>query len=197
MPKIDEATLGAYLNKLMRDKLGPYLDWKPPTIENHAGPFAPAVFDRFNQKRQKIVAACTDMLAQRTDGEIQILVHESMDDPNEIAKEWHSFLRAEIAELNNSEPPWYAGGFGHPDHVADFEYWAQSPHFTCHEAVLLSLGVEPDIITEVELTKMTESVAKGVDLWGTLKYLTRRRSQFDRRFSVSQFQSRITPGELF
>ena len=125
MSKLNEAWLGAQLHKLMTDKLGQYFDWKPPLIEDYVGPCNPEVLDKFNKYRQEIEDACKEMLVCLPDDDVLILFDSNLDDPGKVRKKWHSLQRNEIGRLEKNQPPWFARGFGHPDHVADFEYWGQ------------------------------------------------------------------------
>jgi len=197
MSELNEAWLGAQLQKLMADKLGQHLEWKPPSIQDYVGPYNPNAFTKFNEYRQLVEDACREMLARLSDDEILILVDGKLNDPDEIGKEWHSLQRDAIGRLNRKQPPWFAGGFGHPDHFADFAYWAQIPHFTNHEALLLSLGVEPDRFTQDRIIKMSISLEKGTDLWETLRYMLRRRDQIERQFPTNVHRNRIDPKKLF
>lgn len=197
MSKIDEATLGAYLNNLMRDKLGPHFDWKVPKIQNFVGPYDPLAFEKYDRRRKEVVYACQQLLAGLSDVEILVLVDNRSDDPNEIRDDWFACQRNEIHALQKMKPPWYAGGFGHPRFLADFTYWAQVPHFTYHEALFLSLGVEPTHISPDDVLGMVGSLEKGVDLWEPLRYMLRRREQVTRQFPSHSRAGRISPNELF
>ncbi|WP_073194991.1 hypothetical protein [Roseovarius marisflavi] len=137
------------------------------------------------------------MLSRFSDDDILILVNHGMDDPNKIRDGWFTHQRSEIRIIEKKQPPWYAGGFGHPDYIADFAYWAQVPHFTNHEALFLSLGVEPSHFSEDAVRKMAVSLSKGVDLWDTLRYMLRRRDQISRKFPMFSGAGRIRPKELF
>ena len=197
MSKLDEATRGRYLNRLFKDNLGRHLDWVRPVLQNHIGPYQPSAFNKYENTRKHIFDACTEMLRRLSDEEISILADHRMDDPEEIRSEWHSFQQDEIYRLNKTEPPWYAGGFGHPDHIADFEYWAQVRHLSKHEALFLSLGVEPDHISPDEVKEMATSLGKGGDLWEALKYMLRRREQIERQFPDYVCHGEIEPEQLF
>jgi len=58
-------------------------------------------------------------------------------------------------------PNWMLGGFGHPEYVADFEYWGQMAKFELHEALLLSVGIEPRHVEERDID--FESDTEGGD----------------------------------
>lgn len=197
MSKANEALLRATQRKLMKDKLGPHSEWTLPDIQNHVGPYNPGVFTTYNKTRQQVVAACEEKLAGMADLEILILGDDKLDDHDDIRSEWHSCQRNEINRLQKKLPPWFAGGFGHPDYIADFKYWAQFKHFTNKEALLLSLGVEPDRFTQDEIFSMSTSLEKGTDLWETLRYMLRRRDQIERQFPNARHRNQIDPKLLF
>ena len=197
MAKIDEATLGLYFSKLMTSKLRAHLDWEKPVLDNFAGPYDPAAFSPYDNKRQQIVDECRAKLATYSDSSISVLINRSKDDPNDVVKEWRNFKVNEIYDLDKRKPPWYAGGFGHPKYVADFDYWAQSRFFTNHEALLLSLGVEPKHFDEKSIVTLSEKMRRGVNLWEPLVYMVRRREQIERHFFRAVHQNKIDPKALF
>lgn len=198
MPKLDEPTRGLLLSKIMKDKLGPHLDWTMPAIEDVVGPHDLTPFRDYDERRRAIIRSCIDKLRTFSDDGIQILTEDRLDDPDEVAKEWNGFLRTEIHRLDRSEPPWYACGFGHPGYKADFVYWSQSPYFTLQEAVLLSLGVEPSSISEGTVEKLAaKDDEEQQKLWAPLKYLLRRREHMQRQFRRGSSRVQISPKELF
>ena len=161
------------------------------------GPFEPENFEEIYGLRNEVVEDCCKHLADYTDRQFLELVSSDPLAPNAIERDWQRFKEAEIVKMTRSDPPWYAGGFGHPDYTADFEYWSQSPYYTNQEALLLSLGVEPKHFTEQQLDKMQERADKGVDLWPSLQFMLRRRVQFDRQFPRKFEFGRIYPRDLF
>ncbi len=194
---MSEAILGATRNKLMKDKLGSHFQWTPPNIENRVGPYNPDVFKRYEEERQRVVAICEEKLAGWCDLDILTLGDAEFDAPDDISSEWHSFQRDEIDRLEKMQPPWFAGGFGHPEYIADFEYWARIPYFTNDEALLLSLGVEPLSFTQDQIIDMQVSLEKGTNLFEPLRYLLRRRDQIERQFPTFVHPNHVDPKPLF
>jgi len=129
--------------KLLSDKLGRLLNWKRPEIVRITGPFIPDAFDAFDEQRRETIELCQDRLVQFSDEQIALLRGRQTKDQTHLFRAWDSFASGEISRLRNSRPPWWAGGLGHPDFFADFDYWARMPHFTVPEAVSLSVGLEP------------------------------------------------------
>lgn len=198
MPKLDESTRGLLLSNIMKSKLGPHREWTMPAIEDVVGPYDLTPFRLYDERRQAIVKSCIEKLRTFSDEGILILSEHRMDDPDEVGNEWNGFLRREIERLSRTEPPWYACGFGHPDYEADFVYWSQSPYFTLHEAVLLSLGVEPGSISEDTVeTLAARNTEEQENLWEPLRYLLRRREQMLRQFRRGSSRVQISPRDLF
>nr|WP_323780132.1 hypothetical protein [Amylibacter sp.] len=173
------------------------MDWVIPNIEDTVGPFDPTAFDNYNTEKQQAVDACVQKLNHLTDTDLLILIERPDEDPDEVVNAWTRFARRDIERLGRDPIPWYIGGFGHPDYVADFEYWAQSPYYSAHEALLLSVGVEPTHITEQDVSRFAQSIEQRKGLWEPLVYLVRRKQQFDRKFPPRIGSHRVRPVELF
>ena len=197
MTKLNESERGLHLSNILDKKLGKLRDWTAPKIMNSTGPFNPEIFDQFDTRRREVVEACEAKLAAYSNDQIDELVFSDPISPNRIERDWKNFMRAEIDKLGKSEPPWYAAGFGHPDYIADFSYWAQTSYFSDHEALFLSLGVEPKHFDENQVEKISQRVARGDNLWPTLHYMLRRREQMSRQFPRYSTHGQISPKELF
>lgn len=178
--------------RLLSAKLGGLLDWKKPEIENAVGPYDPTPFDQFDARRLKIIAQCVDQLRRYTDEELHLLLADREDDDLGTLEKWRAFLRVEIAKIGR--PPWYAGGFGNPAYVADFQYWCSMPKFTIDEAVLLSVGVDPSHFENSGLfARDTKDWSK---LWPAIQFLMRRREQFRRQFDPYLMDDPVEPDEF-
>jgi hypothetical protein len=129
--------------KLLSDKLGRLLNWQPPQLTKTVGPFFPEAFDEFDRLRKATIARCQHFLAAYSDEQIALLRGRRSKDHADLFRIWDAFAAGEISRLRNSRPSWWAGGLGHQDFVADFDYWARMPHFTVPEAVSLSVGLDP------------------------------------------------------
>ncbi|UWR09967.1 hypothetical protein [Sulfitobacter mediterraneus] len=197
MTQSDQFDRSSHTERLLKRKLGTLPDWIPPKIVRSVGPFEPEIFDEILERRTEVFTACREKLASLTDAEFHSLISSDTLRPNQFERDWERFKEAEIEKMQQIEPAWYAGGFGHPAYAADFEYWSQSPHYTNHEALLLSLGVEPKHFTERQIDTMEETVKKGTELWPSLHYMLRRREQFRRQFPWQFDASRINPQNLF
>ncbi|MDW3222783.1 MAG: hypothetical protein R8G34_07830 [Paracoccaceae bacterium] len=126
MAQSEQARNPAAFKALMEEKLGRHLDWSQPNLQNYVGPYDPKVFEEYELYRSEVVGLCGEKLSSFSNTDFLILAHSNFDDPNDVRSEWRSFARDEIGKLNKACPPWFAGGFGHPEYAADFEYWAQN-----------------------------------------------------------------------
>lgn len=140
--------------QLLKAKLGALLTWQKPALVRTVGPFDPAAFDPFDAKRQALITECVDKLADYADDQIArtaevVASHrmgfltEPRDSRKDVGREWQDLLVSEIASLLRKTPDWYLGGFGHPDHVADFDYWTKMSSFNLAELTCLSVGIDP------------------------------------------------------
>ena len=180
MTSSSNPTLDPARHELLRAKFGRYLDWRVPLIENTVGPFDPSVFDRFDARRRSLVDSAVSKLLSYTEEEIEVLAAPGRRDaPPKV--DWGNFLDHNLYRLKESEPPWYAGGFGHPDHVADFEHWCKMPRFTVEEAVYLSIGIEPGHLAE-KFDRRGRNRDERATAWPTLIFLFRRHEQLNRQF---------------
>jgi len=181
MSDIDESQRGLILSKLMDDKLGPWRFWHPPEIADHVGPRDLRSLEAFEKHRERIVAACSKKLGHYSDEQLLVLSSQSIHDPDEIQKEWHAWLKSEIYELKLQVPSWKSVGFGHPDFIADFDYWAQMDKLSLEEALLLSVGVDPKHYDKDKLAKSI-SDRHPERFKETIQFLIKRREVFARKF---------------
>lgn len=116
------------------------------------------------------------------------------NDRNAVVAPWAGFLSAEIGSLIRKTPPWYAGGFGHPDHVADFPFWARMAYVSVREAACLSVGVGPDDFPQADLDAIRKVSATA--RWPAHDFLLRRIDQMQRAFDPAGYGWRIDPGSF-
>jgi len=197
MTKLDESERGLHLSKILDRKIGKLRDWIPPKIIDTIGPFEPEVFKLFDIRRREVVDACQAKLAAYSNDQIDELVFSDPLAPNLTENEWERFMEREKKKIISSGPPWYAAGFGHSDYVADFAYWSQCKYFSHHEALFLSLGVEPKHFTENQIDAMKEQVDQGAAFWRPLLFMLRRREQISRQFPQRGSGGKIYPKDLF
>lgn len=191
MNETPEPELDPIRKRLFEAKLGELARWRIPSISPSVGPFEPEAFKPFNKRRLEIVDAVRERLQTYSQHElIAIAEHRGREMP-EVVQFWRSFLDEPIYRLKKKIPPWYAGGFGHPDYRADFDYWCKMPNFSIEEALCLSIGIEPRHFTKDVISK-----SKNQDfdaLWSPIQFLLLRHMQLHRQFDPDSFGYRITP----
>lgn len=97
----------------------------------------------------------------------------------------------------NKMPHWLSGGFGHLEYEADFEFWGQMEAFELHEALLLSVGVEPRHFDNSKLDQSAKAM-KTKSLLAPIEFLVRRREQFDRKYPSGGYgKLRASPQFLY
>jgi hypothetical protein len=188
---------------LLRMKLGGLLDWRVPELLPGVGPHDPAVFATFEAARLKIVEACSERLKGYSDDKIAGLLN-GPDDKEGISAGWRDFLKLDVQKALVQIPPWYAGGFGHPEYAADFDYWAKMPGFKVEELLSLSVGVEPGQFPLKDLLALSAPQTPGVrrlgiefdGRWPTVQFLVRRYDLLNRTFNPGGYDVRISPKEF-
>lgn len=160
--------------------LGNYYSWEKPDLTNSIGPSLPNAFEQFSN----FVDACHTRLREEFNGlslsHIDLLYDSSgnsLSNPLSANSPEIDFQK-EIGWLKENEPPWFAGGFGHPDYQADFNYWAKMASLTVDEAVLLSIGVDPNLVTTQQLLSHEDNTCSD--------FLEKRMSLFFREFHRRQ-----------
>jgi len=169
------------LETLLKEKFGELYYWTMPIICKTVGPYTPEVFTRFEARRTDLIERCMQELD--FDSVSQLVEPAQVEDEalEQQTLEWGNFLRPEIYALKNQMPNWMSGGFGHPEYAADFEYWGQMAKFQLHEALLLSVGIEPRHVEERDIDFATKNIGQN-RLAPAMEYLAKRREQFRRYF---------------
>ena len=178
--------------RLLQAKLGSLSEWKKPGIVQSIGPFEPDAFDDFDARRTKLIEECCERLRGYDEAGLASITGSSgnRDGPG---REWHAFMAGDIDRLTRRMPPWYAGGFGHPSHLADFEYWAKMPSFKVAELTCLSVGINPGEFPNDVLVALVE---KFDDLFEPVKFLVRRYEQLRRKFDPSHRNWSVSPRDM-
>lgn len=197
MTHSDQSKRDFHMERLLSNKFGKLFDWKPPKLYNSIGPFEPEIFERHFEKINDTLKICRETLISMSEEEFGELITIDLSIKSQSRQHWRLLQNAEIGLIIREEPVWYAGGFGHPDYAADFDYWSQAPHYTRDEALLLSVGVEPKHLPELVLNAVEAKAKHGFEHCATLKYLIRRREQFKRQFPYNHGSDKISPEQLF
>jgi inhibitor of KinA sporulation pathway (predicted exonuclease) len=176
--------------KLFESKLGELLTWQAPAIAKTVGPFDPTIFVNFGQKCRAAMEACHARLKELSDEKVEAILS---DDKREqmVWRDWDNFHLREISHLSRTIPAWHAGGFGHPDHIADFVYWAKMPRFSIVEVACLAAGVEPNDLTPEKLKQ--SSRLHDVKPTPALVFLHRQIELIARQFDPHQHKATVDP----
>lgn len=179
---------------LLKSKLGDLFSWTVPNIKKTVGPFDLTPFEAYEVECKKIANACADHLAEYTQAQLQELAGPSVALKGSLRREWQQFRESEIRTLWNRVPKWYAGGFGHPGHMADFQTWCRMEQFGLSEILCLSIGIDPVEFSEQYLENLKKEGSSK--LAPPLNFLLMRYEQFRRRFVFGRFGATIQPDEF-
>lgn len=189
-PKLDATRVDLWNAKLVE-----LLEWRRPQIFETVGPFDPSAFDRYDAQRRKIAEDCATQVSIYTDTEIEILIDSAYVDEIKIREQWSGFRQREIERLIKSVPPWYAGGFGHPDYAANFEYWCKMPRLSIPEVLSLSVGINPGYFDAKKISELKEDPRKA-SLRAPLRFLLDRHEQLHRQFFRAHYEQCVNPREF-
>jgi len=191
MNETPDLGLDAIQMRSFEAKLGELATWKIPPISPTVGPFEPEAFDAFDRKRRELVDAVRDRLQTYSQDELVVIAEDTGKKMPQTLAFWRSFLAEPISKLNKRLPPWYAGGFGHPDYVADFDYWCKMPTLDIEETLCLSIGIEPRHFGKQDIAHLKKQEFDR--LWSPLQFLLQRHEQLRRQFDPFNHGDRITP----
>lgn len=180
--------------RLLRYKLGSLLTWQKPVLTQTIGPFEPHAFDPFDTERRKLIAACIERLHGYTGDEVTE-ISAAAESITADKHGWSKFLSHEINALIRRTPPWFAGGFGHPDRKADFAYWTKMPKFDFGELTCLSIGISPAEYSWQRIFKMTTSKERA-QFWPPLEFLVKRYEQLYRKFGLHGRDGTVRPNDF-
>ncbi|MBT0958665.1 hypothetical protein IV417_14845 [Alphaproteobacteria bacterium KMM 3653] len=187
MNKFTKSAVTGVYEKILRQKFGRLYDWEKPRIIDTVGPFRPSVFDDFEEALSRTLHEGFEVLKKATVDDLEVLTSERVPDERGIRDAWHAAFSKKTRGLVVNKPHWAAGGFGHPDYIADFDYWARMPSLSLSEAVSLSVGVEPK-----HLKKWLEDDEEVLELIAEpLVFAKRRSEQFKRQFGIVSERKKI------
>lgn len=165
---------------LVKRKLGDLFVWRMPDVKRTIGPIDLTPFERYETERLTLVDRCREKIIQYSDAQIETILEEQTGPTTGLRKEWHSFLQEEIHQMGKRRPSWFAGGFGHSDHVAEFDHWARMPRFSVEELTCLSVGIEPSNFTKKDLAELHKTNAPLASR--PVQFLLRRYELLQRQF---------------
>ena len=181
-------------HQLLKAKFGWLLTWSNPATQKTIGPYDPEPFENYDSRRSELVELCRDQLARYSDAQIAILTDRGQPDPENIRQAWRSFADDGIERLANFRLPWFAAGFGHPDYLADVDYWSKMTHFSIAELACLSVGVDPRHFDSFELGPSRKPGT--AELLPTQDFLRKRLEQLRRQFDPYSHKFNVAPQEF-
>lgn len=179
---------------LLSKKLGSLLTWKRPGLMQTIGPFDPTVFDAFEVSSTNLIGSCVAKLRSFSEDAISEIL-KAVETHSSDAQGWTKYLVDEISALRRSMPPWFAGGWGHPDHQADFDYWAKMPRFELGELTCLSVGIDANEYTWKKLYDLSCSEDRP-KFWPALEFLVKRYELLHRTFGFHGRSDNVRPREF-
>ena len=170
---IIEAALGSKFRDLW--------EWEEPILGPSVAPNDIGIVVDFRNRLIRFQASSRQDLHALSDEVMESIRDDEADRLLINECSWLKYLVSTEGSLQRAVPPPIAFGFGHPKYPADFAYWRQMPNFSFHEALMLSVGVEPRLITEDEVAKLAKEPKKE-KLWAAYRFLLDRREIFTRVF---------------
>ncbi len=183
MPLLSNVERDYLILDLVKNKLGEFFDLKPPKLNFGVGPNDPREFDKLFDFRDELKARLVKSLDDLSEQELMLLSEPSGATDQVLIEWWNDHLSSEISSLPKMRPPPIEVGWGHPSFEPDYVYWCQMPEFTLHEAVMLSVGCEPEIYSEEQVARMH----KEKKLWPALQFLLKRKELLRRHFVHTAF----------
>lgn len=181
-------------DELVQTALGSFNDWKLPDLRETIGPKDDEVFKEFDRRRRNAIDRVRAVIAEFTDSQLALLGDLQLDDEGGVRRRWKVFRHGLFDDLRRTKPVWYAGGFGHPDHVAEFDYWSKMPSFTVEEVLCLSVGIEPKEFDAKEIERLKRSDSKK--MLSPIEFLLRRHEQLHRQFDPHSYNWRVQPKDF-
>lgn len=184
------------IDKALAAKFGKWQTWEKPIIGHSIGPCNPDAFDEFEGRLSALRQQARLELEALGDNELQEL--QELSSASKRLVEWFRGLaQSEINQLKLHEPVWLAAGFGHPAARANFKHWAQVADYSLHEALMLSVGVEPELLPE----HLVEPPRKGQGTQSNpqINFLRKRRTVLKGHFPHSSWDGTslsVSPGWL-
>ena len=166
----------------MERKFGKLLNWMRPEMLHQFGPNNLDDVDFFEKRLRETKDKVRNELESWPDAVIQSMA-DDLSEPTRIEKsDWSALAAKEINQLHRVQLPPIAFGFGHPYFATDFDYWGTMPELSLHEVSALSVGADPEAITDDDVAMLTKRQKKGVKLWSAHVCLLRYREFFRRHF---------------
>lgn len=171
------------IEALLSKKMGKLAAWEKPTLVHSIGPTNVEAFNEFEAKRDQLSESVRAKLNSMSNRDIVHVAGQGEEFEDVSADEWQGFLQKEIWALIRAMPDALLLGLGHPSLAADMPYWGQMAHYSLHEALMLSVGIEPTLINSESL----DEILRRENRIPALTYLEKRRELFRRGFRRSHW----------
>jgi hypothetical protein len=159
--------------------------WERPTLNEAIGPNNLDDVEAFERKRTSFMAAAKQALASKSEDDIAAARQDEADLIRGARSVIRDLLGDDIMRTMPRVPPPLAYGFGHPSFATDFTYWSQMTNLDLHEALMVSLGMEPSSLGEPTIEKWEMAKEKNGDsYWRSAEFILRRRALFKRFFPL-------------
>lgn len=190
MPDTDKEPNAAQTIVILAELLGPIIYWKRPTIQKTVGPYNPSAFEVFENKFSIAIEHERKIISN-----FLLEYKSSMFDENgkpkpDVFKLRMPHYRKLTTDLMESQPDWFAGGFGNEGYAADFEYWSTMERLSLIEAVCLSIGFDPKFFNN---TNFNIPLERGYYYCDVPQFFFRRLNQFQRNFDIPNSEEPIIP----
>lgn len=190
--RFDKIQVTGAFDAIMRRKFVDLYDWEIPDLVQTVGPFEPDLFSEYAGKIDRLLGAAFQVLTDATGDELEAIFSNDRNEKTGVCKQWRDLFASEISLLRKQCPFWAEGGFGHPDYVADFEYWGRMPSLLLDEAVGLTLGVEPKHFKNL----LNEDEETLLYLGKPMIFAKRRAEQFSRQFHLTRLNQKVPADDL-
>lgn len=177
-------------------KFGVWWTWEKPILDHSIGPCNSNAFDEFEDRLSALRQRARLELEALGDNELQEL--QELSSASKRLVEWfRGLVQSEINQLKLQEPVWLMAGFGHPTARANFQHWSQVARYSLHEALMLSVGVEPELLPE----HLVETPRKGQSKQTNpqINFLQQRRTVLKGHFPRDTWDGKslsVSPGWL-
>jgi hypothetical protein len=159
--------------------------WERPTLNEAIGPNNLDDVEAFERKRTSFMAAAKQALASKSEDDIAAARQDEADLIRGARSIIRDLLGDDIMRTMPRIPPPLAYGFGHPSFATDFIYWSQMSELRLHEAVMVSVGVDPEAIDEDRVRKWEkerDKAGREAGYFRAVEFLLRRRKLMYRAF---------------
>lgn len=181
---LDKSVRTEIIEREYKRLLEPIVRWERPQLVEAIGPNDLDAVELFEERRPLVEAEVRKALDALTDEFFDTYEQVSfnrlkLNSLPEIAP-----ISEKVSRLAKTKPSRIACGFGAVPLRADFSYWRTMPKLSLHEALMLSVGLDPKSYSHDHLNDMQKRKKKYEPLWSALQFLLDRREVFRRFYPV-------------